>query len=66
VEVVIPIRDERIKRYLKEEVLETYLRDNMKARILKEDGTYERIQPAEGEEAFDSQSYFAGRVSAAS
>ena len=62
VELVTPIKDAYIKRYLKEEVLELYLRDNVKARRLMPDGTYERIHPAEGEELVDSQMHFIGRV----
>lgn len=62
VEVVTPIKDAQIKRYIKDEILEIYLRDNVKARRLMPDGTYERLKPAEGEEALDTQMYFAGRV----
>ncbi|MBD0370207.1 MAG: polyphosphate kinase 1 [Pyrinomonadaceae bacterium] len=62
VEVVTPIKDENIKRYLKEEILEVYLRDNVKARRLMPDGTYERVRPAKGEETLDSQMHFIGRV----
>jgi polyphosphate kinase len=59
VEAIVPIDDIRLKRYLKEEVLDTYMRDNVKARRMQPDGTYERVRPAEGEQPFDSQSYFA-------
>jgi polyphosphate kinase len=62
VEVVTPIKDEKIKRYLKEEILEVYLRDNVKARRLLPDGTYKRVRPAKGEETLDSQMHFVGRV----
>jgi polyphosphate kinase len=58
VEVVTPVEDKRLRRHLKEVVLAAYLRDNVKARRLLPDGSYERIQPAEGEEKFDSQLYF--------
>ncbi|MBV9957062.1 MAG: polyphosphate kinase 1, partial [Acidobacteria bacterium] len=43
VEVVAPVLDAPSKRYLKEVVLDTYLRDNVKARVLKSDGTYETV-----------------------
>lgn len=59
VELVTPVTDERIKRYLRTEILDTYLRDTTKARRLDSDGSYTRILPPRGEEAFDSQSYFA-------
>jgi polyphosphate kinase len=60
VEVVLPILDPEIKQYLRETVLESYLRDNLNSRILKSDGSYRR--PAlNGSEPFDSQMFFAGK-----
>jgi polyphosphate kinase len=58
VEVIAPVGDERLKKYLKDVVLAAYLRDNLKARLLRADGSYERIKPAPGEEPFNSQTYF--------
>jgi polyphosphate kinase len=43
---------------LKDVILAAYLRDNVKARRLLPDGSYERIQPAPGEEKFDCQLHF--------
>jgi polyphosphate kinase len=63
VEVVAPVHDSKLKRYLKDVVLAAYLKDNVKARRLLPDGHYERIQPAPGEERFDSQLYFEGSFS---
>jgi polyphosphate kinase len=63
VEVVTPIHDPNLKRYLKDVVLAAYLRDNVKARRLLPDGTHERVQPAPGEERFDGQMHFEGSVS---
>jgi polyphosphate kinase len=60
VEVVLPVTDERLKRYLRDEVLDAYLRDTAKARRLLSDGTYERVRPTQGEEEFNCQIYFAG------
>jgi len=59
VELIAPIDDPQLKRCLKEEVLDVSLRDNVKARRLKPDGTYERLHPMPGEERFDSQTHFA-------
>ena len=39
VEVVTPILDANLKRYLKDVVLVAYLKDNVKARILNADGS---------------------------
>jgi len=61
VEVICPVRDPKLRRYLKDEVLGAYLRDNVQARELLPDGSYLRVVPDDGEESFDSQSYFEGR-----
>lgn len=59
VEVVTPVQDARLKKYLKEDVLDVYLRDNTNARELQPDGSYVRIRAADGD-SFDSQMYFEG------
>ncbi len=48
VEVLFPIHDEHHVRYLRDTVLESYLRDTRKARYLTVDGTYTRPEPMEG------------------
>ncbi len=58
VEVLAPVEDFRLKQYLKDEFLTAYLRDNAKARELLPDGTYRRLEPEPGEEAFNSQLSF--------
>lgn len=63
VEVVTPILDLNLKRYLKDVVLGAYLKDNVKARILNADGFYERVPMAEGEAPFNSQLHFEGSIS---
>jgi polyphosphate kinase len=62
VEVVTPIHDPELKTYLKDELLDAYLRDNINARELKPDGSYERLTAPEAEQ-FDSQMYFEGSLS---
>ncbi|HKS26633.1 MAG TPA: polyphosphate kinase 1 [Pyrinomonadaceae bacterium] len=59
VEVIAPVEDARLKARLKE-ILEIYLADNVKARRLLPDGSYERITPAPGEKRINSQTYFIG------
>ncbi len=61
VEVVAPVEDERLKRILRDDILDAYLRDNVKARLLQADGSYARVEPEEGEEPFSSQEYFERR-----
>jgi polyphosphate kinase len=63
VEVVAPVLDPQLKKYLKDVVLAAYLRDNVKAQVLNSDGAYEPAKPAPGEERFNSQSYFEGNIS---
>ena len=60
VEVVAPVLDPQLKKYLKDTVLDAYLRDNVKARVMKSDGTYEMPPMAPGEEPFNSQLFFEG------
>jgi polyphosphate kinase len=62
VEVVAPVSAPTLKKYLREEVLETYLRDNVKARRLRADGTYERKRPTDDAPAVDAQTYFSSRA----
>jgi polyphosphate kinase len=59
IEVVAPVLDRGLKRYLKDVVLDAYLRDNTKARMLLPDGTYGPI-PSKSALPFNSQTYFIG------
>jgi polyphosphate kinase len=58
VEVLAPVRDKALNKYLKENVLDAYLRDNVKARSLLPDGSCTRIEAETGTENFDCQTYF--------
>lgn len=58
VEVVTPVKSVELRKYLKEAVLDAYLRDNVKSRELQPDGSYARTRAAEGVERFDSQTHF--------
>jgi len=60
VEVVTPVLDPQLKKYLKDTVLDAYLRDNVKARVMNSDGTYEMPPMAPGEQPFNSQLFFEG------
>jgi polyphosphate kinase len=48
VEALCPVRDETLRRYLRETVLDAYLRDTQRAWTLRSDGEYERVLPATG------------------
>ena len=66
VEVVTPILDTNLKRHLKEGVLGTYLKDNVKARVLNADGFYERVPREAGQAEVNSQLHFEGSISLSS
>jgi polyphosphate kinase len=64
VEILVPIEDSRLKRHLKDDVLDICLRDNVKARRLLLNGTYQRVICPEGNERMQSQAYFMEHYSA--
>ena len=55
VEVIFPVVEPGLVRYLRDEVLAACLADNVKARVLRGDGVYERVAVAPGEEPVSSQ-----------
>jgi polyphosphate kinase len=58
VEVLFPVEDPALIERLRSEILEGYLRDNIKARVMQADGTYVRAAATEGEPPLDSQEEF--------
>ena len=58
VEVVFPVENKEQIKYLRHHVLETYLKDNTRARILQSNGTYTRLIPEAGKDAIDVQEKF--------
>jgi polyphosphate kinase len=63
VELVVPIDDPRLKKHVKEEILDLCLLDNVKSRSLQSDGQYHRIRAGDGDTAVDSQTQFLGLYS---
>ena len=62
----MPLRDEMLRERVRQEILEAYLHDNRKARILLKDATYIRAwqsprgktgRPPTGAAAFSSQDF---------
>jgi polyphosphate kinase len=45
VEVLFPVEDSSMIRYLRDDVLAEYQNDNVKARLMNSDGIYEKIKP---------------------
>ncbi len=57
VEVLFPIQDTRIIRYLRDDVLQTYLIANVKVRQMNPEGTYTRVVPSSGEPLINPQEW---------
>jgi len=55
VEVLFPVQWPEHIRYLRDRVLEACLRDNLRARRMLPDGTYQRLYPRDGEPVVDVQ-----------
>lgn len=69
VEVLTPVRDESLRDRLRHEILNAYLADNLKARMLLRDGSYIRPwlsprkragKPPSGAAAFNAQEFLIG------
>ncbi len=61
VEVVFPVESGEILRYLRDTVLETYLKDNVRARIMQPDGKYLRAKREGKVPSLDVQEKLMGR-----
>lgn len=55
VEVLVPIRERNLVKQVREQVLETYLSDTVKARVMSSNGTYSRKKADNGKRAINSQ-----------
>jgi len=57
VEVVFPVESEEHIEYLRHGMLATYFSDNVRARVMKPDGTYVRLNPPSENKAVDIQEW---------
>ena len=64
VETVVPVLDPTIAAMICDEIIDVFVRDNVKARELNADGAYERRVPADGEPRVDAQQIFLERYEA--
>ena len=62
IEVVFPIEDGNLRERIMSELLEVPLQDNVKARLMLADGSYQRAQPKRGQAAVRSQAEFMRRA----
>jgi polyphosphate kinase len=65
VEVLFPVKDELLRERVRQEILESYLADNLKTRILQKDGSYIRAWRAQGRRrpprpGFNAQEFLIG------
>jgi polyphosphate kinase len=54
-EILYPIEDTELKTRIIDEILMTYLHDNVKARLMQPDGSYVRVTPKDGAKLVRSQ-----------
>lgn len=57
VETLFPLEDPYIKHYVINTILPTYLKDNVKAHMLRADGFYKKLTPEPGQVSFNAQEY---------
>ena len=55
-EILYPIENTELKARIINEILMTYLNDNVKARLMQPDGSYVRVKPKDGAKLVRSQS----------
>jgi len=55
------VRERSLIRYLRDELLATYLADNVRARRMQPDGSYQRLHPRSKETPIDSQAWLLNR-----
>ncbi|MFN2234226.1 MAG: polyphosphate kinase 1 [Anaerolineales bacterium] len=57
VEVIFPVEDPAMIRHIRDDILEIYLIDNVKARLMQPDGSYLRLTPKDGQVHINAQEY---------
>lgn len=57
VEVLFPVQDQRLIRYLHDEMLQTCLADNVKGRLMQADGSYVRLKSDGKKSSINSQEW---------
>lgn len=62
VEILFPLQDPSLVRYLRDQVLPIYLADTVKARHMQPDATYRRAVPEPGAPPVHSQIWFIGKT----
>ena len=60
VEVLFPVQDKRMIVHIRDDILKYYSKDNIKARRMQSDGTYNRVKPQKNEDQLSIQNWFIG------
>ena len=60
VEVVFPVYHPDLRQRVRDEILDTYLADTEKTRLLQADGSYRRIAPPSSRAGFNAQEFLIG------
>jgi polyphosphate kinase len=55
VEVLFPLEEEVLRRRIKSEIIDCYLADNVKARLMQSDGNYVRMRPGKNDPEISAQ-----------
>jgi polyphosphate kinase len=58
VEVIFPVENTENIRYLRDQMLETYLKDNTRSRVMQDNGGYKRLNSPHEAKAVDVQEFF--------
>ncbi len=58
VEVLFPVQDRQMILHIRDDILNNYMKDNTKARIMLPDGSYSRIKPQKDIEPLNIQNWF--------
>jgi polyphosphate kinase len=58
VEVLFPIREPHLIQQIRDNILATYMKDNVKARLMQSDGSYIRVKPDNAQPLINSQQFF--------
>jgi polyphosphate kinase len=57
VEILFPIDDPRLRQTIVQDILRVHLQDNVQARRLRPDGSYERLSPPPNTEGINAQAW---------
>jgi polyphosphate kinase len=58
IEVLVPVEDPYLQKHLKQQILETCLKDNVQSWDLTAEGVYVRRTAPKGQKSFDAQGWF--------